>query len=364
MRLSELVAILEQLSPLHWAEDFDNVGLLTGHMAQEVTGVMVCHDALESVIDEAVTASCNVVVCFHPIWFSGLKRLNGSTYVERTIIKAIRHDVAIYALHTALDNAQPGVSSWGAQALGLTQLKVLMPKRQALSKLVTYVPVSDSEQVRQALFAAGAGHIGLYDQCSFRSEGVGSFRPTLGTNPVIGQIGQYEEVVEHRVEVLVEKAKASAVLKALRTAHPYEEVAYELIPLDNDNPALGLGVVGEFAEALSEDAFLNLVKQVFQCGGIRHSAKLGKSIRKVALLGGSGGFAISAARRAGVDAYLTADLKYHQFYEAEGQMLLADIGHFESERFTKNHIAEFLKEKIPNFAIVLSELNTNPIYYF
>jgi len=363
-RIQDLLPVFETLAPLGYAEDFDNVGLLVGHVQQEVTGILVCHDAIETVVDEAIAKQCNLIVCFHPIWFSGLKRLNGTTYVERAIIKAIQHQIAIYALHTALDNHPFGVNHIACQALGLQDLRILLPKKQFLKKLITYAPIAQAEQVRQALFHAGAGQIGKYDQCSFNTEGIGSFRGKTASNPVVGERGQYTEVAEQKIEVIVEKHLTTAVLKALHRAHPYEEVAYEWISVDNDLQSVGLGMVGTLPQPLSEVVFLQKVKEVFACGGIRHTQFTGKSIQKVAYLGDSGGFAIQAAHKAGADAFITADLKYHQFYEAENNLLLADIGHFESERYTKNYIAEFLKEKITNFAIVLSNVDSNPINYF
>ncbi|OYU84570.1 MAG: Nif3-like dinuclear metal center hexameric protein [Flavobacterium sp. BFFFF2] len=362
--IQDLIPVFESLAPLGYAEDFDNVGLLVGNVQQQVTGILVCHDAIESVIDEAIEQKCNLVVCFHPIWFSGLKRLNGNTYVERAIMKAIQHQIAIYAIHTAFDNHPLGVNHIACQALGLEDLHILLPKKQFLKKLITYAPLAQAEQIREALLNAGAGQIGNYDRCSFRTEGVGSFRGKPGSNPVIGEAEQYTEVAEQKIEVIVEKHLASTVLKALHQAHPYEEVAYELTPIENDLQTVGLGMLGTLPQPLSEKAFLQQVKEVFVCGGIRHSLFTGKTIQKVAFLGGSGGFAIQAAQKAGADAFITADLKYHQFYEAENNLLLADIGHFESERYTKIYIAEFLKEKITNFAIVLSNVDSNPINYF
>lgn len=371
MKLSNILSVLEEMAPLGYAEDFDNVGLLVGNPNQEISGVLVCHDALESVIDEAISKKCNLVVCFHPILFSGIKKITGKNYVERAILKAIKNDIAIYAVHTALDNHQKGVNKIFCDALGLKDSKVLIPKENYIQKLVTYTIPENVEKLRNALFDAGAGTIGNYEDCSFNSKGIGTYMGNENSKPEIGERFEFVENEEIKIELTFEKHLQGKILKALFKNHVYEEVAYEIYQLENKHQNIGLGRIGMFDNSLSETEFLQLVKEKLQCGGIRHSGFTGKSIKKVAVLGGSGSFAIKNAISSGADAYLTADLKYHQFYEAENQLLLADIGHFESERFTKNYIVDFLKEKITNFApnslqsgIILSEENTNPVKYF
>lgn len=363
MTIKEIIAVLEKMAPLAYAEDFDNVGLLVGNQDCEATGVLVCHDALESVIEEAISKKCNFVVCFHPILFSGLKKITGKNYVERSVIKAIKNDIAIYGIHTALDNHQEGVNKIFCDALGLVNTKILIPKQNFIQKLVTYTIAENTEQVRNAMFTAGAGNIGNYDSCSFNSEGFFTFKGNENSNPVIGEKGKLHTGDEIKIEVIFEKHLENKILKALFENHIYEEVAYEIYDLQNKNQNIGLGMIGELNVSMEEKEFLNFVKEKMKAEGIRHSSFLGKSIKKVAVLGGSGSFAIKNAIQAGADVFLTADLKYHQFYEAENQLVLADIGHFESERYTKNYIVDFLRKKIPNFAIVLSEENTNPVKY-
>ncbi len=363
MKIKDIIIVLEEMAPLAYAEDFDNVGLLVGNNDEEATGVLVCHDALESVIDEAITKKCNLVVCFHPILFSGIKKITGKNYVERSIIKAVKNDIAIYAVHTALDNHKNGVNKIFCDALGLTNTKILVPKSNFIQKLVTYTIPENMEKVRNTLFDAGAGKIGNYEDCSFTSQGVGTYMGNENSNPEIGERFEFVEAKEIKIEVTFEKHLQSKILKALFNNHIYEEVAYEIYDLQNAHQTIGLGMVGELEKPLTEVEFLELVKNKMQCGGIRHSALLGKSIKKVAVLGGSGSFAIKNAIQAGADVFLTADLKYHNFYESENQIVLADIGHFESERYTKNYIVDYLKEKITNFAFVLSEENTNPVKY-
>ena len=363
LQLSEITKHLEQLAPLAYAEDFDNVGLLVGH-THDITGILVCHDALEEVVEEAISKKCNLVVCFHPILFSGLKKITGKNYVERAIIKAIKNDIAIYAVHTALDNHQNGVNKIFCDALGLSKTKVLIPKQNFIYKLVTYTKPENENQVKQALFEAGAGSIGNYDNCSFVSSGIGSFMGNENSHPVVGEKHVLQNEDEIKIEVTFEKQLQNTILSALFSNHMYEEVAYEIYKTENEHQNIGLGMIGELEQPMKPNDFLQFVKEKMECGGIRHSQFSTNSIKKVAVLGGSGSFAIKNALAAGADAFLTADLKYHQFYEAENKLLLADIGHFESERYTKNYIVDFLKEKITNFAIILSELNTNPVKYF
>ncbi len=363
MKIKEIISVLEEMAPLAYAEDFDNVGLLVGDQETEATGVLVCHDALENVIEEAITKKCNLVVCFHPILFSGLKKITGKNYVERAVIKAIKNDIAIYAVHTALDNHQEGVNKIFCDALGLINTKVLIPKHNFIRKLVTYTIPENAEEVRNALFDAGAGTIGNYENCSFNSKGIGTYMGNEHSNPQIGERFEFVQGDEIKIEVTFEKHLENKILKALFKSHAYEEVAYEIYELQNQHQNIGLGMIGELETPIEAEAFLHFAKEKMQCGGIRHSDFTGKKIKKVAVLGGAGSFAIKNAIQAGADAFLTADLKYHQYYEAENQLLLADIGHFESERYTKNYIVDFLRKKILNFAIILSEENTNPVKY-
>ena len=362
-KIKDIISLLEEMAPLAYAEDFDNVGLLVGNLETEATGILVCHDALESVIDEAITKNCNLVVCFHPILFSGLKKITGKNYVERSIIKAIKNDIAIYAVHTALDNHPEGVNKIFGDALGLINTKILIPKEQFIRKLVTFTIPENVEKVRNALFDAGAGTIGNYENCSFSSKGMGTYMGNEHSNPEIGERFEFVEADEIKIEVTFEKQLESKILKALFESHIYEEVAYEIIELQNKHQNIGMGLVGELENPMTEKDFLLFVKDKMQCEGIRHSEFIGKPIKKVALLGGAGSFAINNAISAGATIFLTADLKYHQFYEAENRIILADIGHFESERYTKNYIVDFLRKKILNFAIILSEENTNPVKY-
>jgi dinuclear metal center YbgI/SA1388 family protein len=269
MKIKDITNCIEELAPLHYAEDFDNVGLLVGSYNTEVSGVLVTLDTLEETVDEAIANNCNLIISFHPIIFSGLKKLNGNSYVERVVLKAIKNDIAIYATHTALDNVQNGVSGKICEVLGLQNPQTLIPKSNIATK-----------------------------------------------------------------------------------------------------ETIGMGMIGELALEMSEADFLRFVKHTMKTDCIRHSETIGKSIKTVAVLGGSGSFAIDNAKSQNADAYISADFKYHDFFKAEKQILLVDIGHYESEQFTKNLLVEYLTKKITNFApalpvgrIILSEKSTNPIYY-
>ena len=363
MKIKEILLVLDEMAPLAYAEDFDNVGLLIGNSNAEATGILVCHDALENVIDEALNNKCNLVVCFHPIIFSGLKKITGDNYVERAVVKAIKNDIAIYAVHTALDNHKNGVNKIFSDALGLVNTKILIPKHNFIQKLITYTTPQNAETLRNALFDAGAGKIGNYENCSFNSNGIGTYMGNEDSNPEIGERFEFVENDEIKIEVTFEKHLQAKILKALFSNHVYEEVAYEMYDLQNAHQNIGLGMIGDLEKTMDEKTFLTFVKDKMLCGALRHSVFIGKKVQKVAVLGGSGSFAIKNAIQAKADVFLTADLKYHNFYEAENQLLLADIGHFESERFTKNYIVDFLKKKIPNFAIIFSEENTNPVKY-
>ncbi|PQJ77883.1 Nif3-like dinuclear metal center hexameric protein [Polaribacter porphyrae] len=363
MVVKDITNSIEKIAPLDYAEDFDNVGLLVGKFNTKVTGVLVTLDTLEETVDEAIAKNCNLIVSFHPIIFSGLKKLNGKSYVERVVLKAIKNDIAIYATHTALDNSKNGVSAKIADVLGLINTKILIPKRGIIKKLTTYVPVNDANVLRKELFNAGAGNVGNYDNCSFNVLGDGTFRGNNESNPTIGKKGENNTEKEIKISVIFESKNEVSVLNTLQENHPYEEVAYEIITTENVHQDIGMGMIGELPSEMNEKDFLSFLKKRMKTDCVRHSALLDKNIKKIAVLGGSGAFAISNAKKAGADAYISADFKYHEFFKAEKSILLADIGHYESEQFTKNLLVDYLTKKFSNFAIILSEKSTNPIYY-
>ena len=364
MIVQDVINHLEDLAPLAYAEDFDNVGLLVGDKTQEITGILVTLDTLETVVDEAIQENCNLIVSFHPIIFKGLKKLTGKNYVERVVMKAIKHDIAIFSIHTALDNALQGVNDMICNQLGLIHKRILIPQSETIKKLTTYVPKKEAEQLRTALFKAGAGHIGNYSDCSFNVEGYGTYKGNENSNPTLGTKGETHTENETKITVTYAKHLETQILSTLFKSHSYEEVAYEVTTIENKNQNIGMGMIGEFEKSMDEASFLNHLKTKMNTGCIRHTTFLNKKIKKVAVLGGSGSFAINAAKANGADAFVTADLKYHDFFTAENNILLADIGHYESEQFTKNLLVAYLTKKITNFAIILSKTNTNPVKYF
>ncbi|RAJ06126.1 Nif3-like dinuclear metal center hexameric protein [Arenibacter echinorum] len=364
MIIKQVIDTLEELAPLNYAEDFDNVGLLVGNANNKVSGILVTLDTLENVVEEAIAKKCNLIVSFHPIIFGGLKKITGSNYVQRVVIKAIKHDIAIYSMHTALDNSDKGVNAKICEVLGLQNTSILIPQTGTIRKLTTYVPKENADALRTALFHAGAGNIGNYSNCSFTVDGTGSYQANAGANPYLGKIGETHYEDESQISITYCRANEQKILKALFNNHPYEEVAYELQTLENKNQNIGMGMVGILEKPMDEEEFFGFLKEKMHVSCIRHSDFLGKKIKKVAVLGGSGSFAISAAIAANADVFVTSDLKYHQFYEAEDKILLADIGHYETEQFTKNLLVDYLTKKIPNFAVSLSESKTNPIKYF
>ncbi|WP_034044366.1 Nif3-like dinuclear metal center hexameric protein [Wocania ichthyoenteri] len=364
MIVQDVINHLETLAPLAYAEDFDNVGLLVGDKNAKITGVLATLDTLETVVDEAIEKNCNLIVSFHPIIFKGLKKLTGKNYVERVVLKAIKNDIAIYAIHTALDNALQGVNDMICNQLELINKQILIPQSETIKKLITYAPKNEAEQLRTALFNVGAGNIGNYNDCSFNIEGLGTYKGNENSNPTIGEKDILNTEEETQISITYPKHLESKILKTLFKTHSYEEVAYEITTLENKNQNIGMGMIGEFKEAMEASSFLNHVKTKMNTACIRHSDFTNKPIKKVAVLGGSGSFAIQAAKASGADAFITADLKYHDFFIAESSILLADIGHYESEQFTKNLLVAYLTKKITNFAVVLSKTNTNPVKYF
>ena len=363
MKLRELCRKLEEWAPLAYQESYDNSGLIVGDPEQVLKGVLVSLDCLENVVEEAKKRNCNVIVSHHPIVFKELKSLTGKNYVERTVLKAIKNDIALYAIHTNLDNVHTGVSKMMADRLGLKNTRVLAPKNDVLKMLITYVPKNSAEQVRSALFAAGAGSHGAYSECNFSVEGVGTFKGSEFSNPTIGVKGVREQVIEERIELVFPAYIESGVISTLKKNHPYEEVAYSVFAIDNANQFVGSGIIGELSESLNEKEFLKNLKEKLKTDCIRHTSLLNNKIKKVALCGGAGSFLLKAAKHAEADIFITGDFKYHEFFDAEERILIADIGHYESEQYTMDLIADFLRKNFPKFAIHLSKVNTNPINY-
>lgn len=363
MKLNEITDCLEAYAPLAYQESYDNAGLICGSKDMDITAALICLDSTEAVIDEAIERGCNLVIAHHPIVFSGLKKFNGKNYVERVIIKAIRNNIAIYAAHTNLDNVHNGVNAKIAEKLGLVNCNVLVPQKNLLKKLVTFCPEAKAEELRTALFNAGAGHISNYDECSFNTTGTGTFRAGEGSDPFVGEIGKQHQENEVRIETIYPQYIENQILKALFNAHPYEEVAYDLLPLSNTHNRIGAGLVGELPEETTEMDFLKRIKTVMKADSLRYTALRDKKVKKIAICGGSGSFLLGDAIKSGADVFVTADFKYHQFFDAENSIIIADIGHYESEQFTVELFYEILKKKFSTFALLISTINTNPIKY-
>jgi len=362
--IQDVINEIEAFAPAALKEDFDNVGLLVGDAKQKATAALITLDITEEVVAEAIERNCNLIIAHHPIMLSGIKRITGQNATERILIEAIRNNIAIYAAHTNMDSVRDGVSGKMCEKLGLLNCRILAPKKESLFKLVVFVPKDHAEAVRTAIFKAGAGVIGNYDACSYNVNGQGTFRGGEESHPFVGEKGQVHTEEEIRIETVLPKYLKSTVVRAMIQAHPYEEVAYDLYALENEWAQVGLGMVGELPEAMGEKEFLSQVKDTFQVGCIRHTEFLDKPVKRVAVCGGSGSFLLGKAKALQADVFVTGDFKYHQFFDAEGQILIADIGHFESEQFTKEVFFELLTKKISNFAVHLSNVNTNTVKYF
>lgn len=364
MKIKEIIQYLELLAPLSSQESYDNSGLITGDSDAEVKQALICLDSTEDIVDEAIATGCNLIIAHHPIVFKGFKSLTGKNYVERVVLKCIKNDIALYAIHTNLDNFRFGVNAEIGKRLGLTNLNILDPKKGILNKVTVFVPLENREQIAQAMYNAGAGHIGNYSGCSFYGEGTGTYTPTEGATPYTGTVGTAENVRENRLEVLVSSHHLSAVVHAMKKSHPYEEPAYDIVALQNTHMYEGAGMIGTLPESMKATDFLSFVKQQFNCGIIRHTKLVKETIKTVAFCGGSGAFLLPSAIRSKADIYITGDFKYHEFFDAEDTIIIADIGHFESEQYTINLLSDVLTKKFPNFALRLTKINTNPINYF
>ncbi|HUX84393.1 MAG TPA: Nif3-like dinuclear metal center hexameric protein [Chitinophagaceae bacterium] len=363
MKIREFVAPLENLAPLTYQEDYDNSGWIAGDPDQELRGALLTLDATGPVLDEAISKGCNLVIAHHPVIFRGLKKITGSTWVERVVIRALREGITLYACHTNLDQMAGGVNRVISERLGLRQCRILAPS-QGLRKLYTFVPQAHAESLRNALFAAGAGQIGAYGECSFNTEGSGTFKGGPESNPFVGKKGERHREPEIRVEVVFPRHLETRVITALHQVHPYEEPAFDIIPLSNPNPGIGSGMIGELATPLEERDFLGMVREAFSASCIRHSSLRNKPVSRVAVCGGAGSFLLAPALGAGADALVSADFRYHEFFDADNQLIITDIGHYESEQFTVDLFYEVLTRNFPNFAPLKSASAANPVNYF
>jgi dinuclear metal center YbgI/SA1388 family protein len=364
IKIKDILQSIQEIAPLSLQESYDNCGLLIGDEESFISKVLVCIDVTEDVIKEAIQNDCTLIISHHPIIFKGLKKIVPKGPVERIVIQAISKNIAIAAMHTNLDNSNNGVNFKIAEKMKLEFTSILMAKEGLLKKIITYSPHPFADKIRKAMSDAGAGHIGNYSECSFNVSGVGTFQANETASPFVGQKHILHEEPETRIEMIVPEYHVQSVVRALIFAHPYEEVAYDIYPLENQFQSVGAGYLGMLPNELTEVQFLNFVKEIFGTGSLRHTVLTGKKIRKIAICGGSGSFLIQNAKAAKVDAFVTADIKYHDFFEVDGSMLLVDAGHFETEQFTKELIVELIRKKFPTFAVLNSEVNTNAVCYF
>lgn len=364
MKISEISSFLESLAPLQWQESYDNSGLIVGKPSDEVHRALLSLDCTEAVVDEAIRSGFDLIISHHPIVFKGMKRFNDANYIERVVSKAIRNNIALYAIHTNLDNVIEGVNAGIMDRLGVKEPSILAKKSKVLKKMSVFVPENDAAKVRDALFAAGAGNIGNYSECSYNLSGVGTFRPGPDADPTIGNNGVREEVREISIEVIYPQHLERKILIAMFESHPYEEVAHNIYTLENAYQHAGSGMIGNLSEPLEMDQFLQLVKEKMGVSVIRHTAPIGRRIQRVAVCGGAGSFLLSHAIKAGADAFISSDFKYHEFFDAEEKILIADIGHYESEQFTPHLLAKKIQNKFPNFVVRTTIENTNPVKYY
>jgi dinuclear metal center YbgI/SA1388 family protein len=363
MKIHEITDHLEEIAPLHYQESYDNSGLLVGDINSKVKGALISLDCTESVIDEAISLGINLVISHHPIIFSSLNKINGRNYVERVIIKAIKNDIAIYAIHTNLDNVFEGVNNKIAEKLGLINCKILLPKSKQIKQLVVYCPLTHSLALKEALLENGAGSFRNYDNCSFSVKGKGTFRPKKGSSPFLGNLEELEEVDEERLEFFFNNEDENLLLDVMHQNHPYEQVAFQVYSLDNISSEIGSGMIGDLQKEIESKEYLDSLKSKMSTECIRHTKLINKKIKKIAICGGSGSFLLEEAKRQNADLFVSSDFKYHEFFDAEDKIIIADIGHFESEQFTKDLIYDLLSKKFTKFAVQLSKVNTNPINY-
>lgn len=364
MKIQEIVGALEKLAPLNLQESYDNAGLIIGNKNTTCTGIICSLDVTEEVIKEAVKKKCNLIVAHHPLIFSGLKKINGNNYTEKSVIAAIKHDIAIYAAHTNLDNLLSGVNKIIANKIGLINTKVLSSKNNILKKLFTYAPLDFEEKIKNELFAVGAGHIGNYNECSFTTKGLGTFKANEGAKPFVGKRNERHKENEVKIEIIFPNWLQNQLINTLLKVHPYEEPAYDIVQLNNNSNLVGSGIIGELTKEINTQTFFKHISKIFDLQVIRHSKLMKKNIKRVAVCGGAGSFLIKNAISEKADIFITSDLKYHEFFDANNEIILADIGHFESEQFTIDLLQTFLQENFPNFAVLKTKVNTNSVNYF
>lgn len=364
MTVGDFCLFLENNFPLELQEEYDNSGLQIGKYNNEIYGILISLDITEEVINEALEYGDNLILSHHPLIFSQIKKISDKNNLGKIIYKAIENNLAIYSAHTNVDNNFNGINLYISKLLNLKNPEILVPASNYLFKLITFVPESNANKVREAILNEGAGFIGNYDMCSFNTQGTGTFRPLENTNPYLGETYQLNFVNEVRIETIVPKHLLNKVVTTLLANHPYEEVAYDIYPLNNKYSKAGSGIIAELEDYMETIDFFELVKKTFNLKTIKHSKLNKKNIKRIAICGGSGAFLIKEAINKNVDLFLTGEIKYHQYFEAENKIILVEIGHYESENLIKDFFYDFLTKKLSKFAIHKSKIDTNPIKYF
>ena len=363
LRIKDILNEIEHHAPLSLQEDYDNAGVQIGDVNQQAIGALFCLDVTEEVVDEAINAGFNLIISHHPLAFKPFKSLTGKNYIERCMIKACKNDIVIYSAHTNIDNAVGGVNYKLAEMFGLEDVRILNPQKGNLIKLVTFVPEVSAETLRKALFKAGAGHIGNYSSCSFYVEGSGTFLASDNCNPYRGEVGHIHTEKEVRIETIFPSYLKSSIISSLLSAHPYEEPAFDLYKLENAWQQAGSGIIGNLPEWEDELIFLQRIKDVLNVECLKHSALTGRKLRTVAICSGGGAFMINDAITSGADIFITGEAKYNDYFNVENKILLAVIGHYESEICTKDLFFHIISKKFPTFAVQNSMVNSNPIKY-
>ncbi len=359
--IGDLSSALESVAPSLYAESYDNVGLLVGRSEWKCEKVLVALDITEAVVQEAIEKGVQAIVAHHPVIFGGIQRLTGEDTAQRAIELAIKHSIALLACHTNLDAIEGGVSYRMAQAISLVNVRTLQPRSGLLWNLIVYVPAESAETLLEALWEAGAGKMGAYDECAFRSHGLGSFRPKEGAHPHNGVIGERAFADEIRLELLVPEGARKKVHQCMMEHHPYEEIAHSWLKHDGVHHSVGFGAIGQW-DACDWPEAVRRIKTAFGVASFRHTMPIASDYRTVAVCGGAGADLLAQAKSQQAELFITSDITYHRYFGADDRLVFIDIGHWESEQHAMELLIDIVREKFPNFAVLKSETNTNPMH--
>ncbi len=369
VRCQQIFDWIEEWADPALAEDWDHIGNLVGSPADSVSRVLVTLDVTDEVIAEAIDENVNLIVAHHPLFRDPIPYLRSDLFSSSRVYRLIQKGISLYAAHTNLDAAPGGINDVLADLLGLRDVEILFPTyEENLYKIVVFVPLGHEERVREAISARGGGWIGNYSDCTFQTEGVGTFRPLEGTKPFIGETGELERVRETRIETIAPQKKLSDLLKNMIAAHPYEEVAYDIYPLKNTGTKAGLGRIGRLPESLALADFARKVKDSLGLGMVRITGDPQRSVSKIALCGGGGMSLLEQAIKCDADLYLTGDIRHHGALDAlDRGIALVDGGHYGTERVIVPVLADYLQKKAKEagegLTVLVSQINTDPFSY-